>query len=208
MIRRIMFALRSIAALALVAAGCGIYSAPAKADALMGFTAGGGVGEYYLRINNAESLGSALDHYSASSDTAWQVFVKYRFAPFVALEGQYMDLGTDRSFAGPTEYTSTIKGWAPWLVATLPLGSFHGSVVGPFEVFIKGGEFFYDYHDDYVTPAGVYRYYSHNENRFVYGGGVGLVFIQRLDVRLEYDELHIQDTDRSNALWLTAAFNF
>lgn len=206
--RRIAFALRSVAALVLVAAGCGIHSAPAKADALTGFTAGGGVGEYYLRINNAESLGSALDRYSATNDTAWQVFVKYRFAPFVALEGQYMDLGTNRSFAGPTEYTSTIKGWTPWLVATLPLGSFHGSVVGPFELFIKGGEYFYDYHDDYITPGGVYRYYSHNENHFVYGGGVGLVFIQRLDVRLEYDELHIQDTNRSNALWLTAAFNF
>ena len=206
--RRIAFGIRSVGALALLASSCGLYSAPASADALMGPSVGGGVGEYYLRINNAESLGAALDNYAGSSDTAWQVFLKYRFAPFVALEGQYMDLGTDRSFAGPYEFTSTIKGWTPWLVGTLPLGSFHGSVVGPFELFIKGGEYFYDYHDDYVTPAGVYRYYSHNENHFVYGGGLGLVFIQRLDVRLEYDELHIQDTNRSNALWLTAAFNF
>ena len=206
--RRIPFALRGLAALALLATSWSLCSTPARADALTGFTAGGGVGEYYLRIDNAASLGSSLDHYAANNDTAWQVFAKYRFAPFIALEAQYMDLGTNRSFAGPTEYTSTIKGWAPWLVATLPLGSPHGSVVGPFELFIKGGEYFYQYHDDYITPVGVYRYYSNNYNHFVYGGGVGLVFIQRLDVRLEYDELHIQDTDRSNALWLTAAFNF
>lgn len=205
---RMGFGIRSVAALALLMAGCGLYSGPARADALMGPSVGGGVGEYYLRINNAESLGSALDNYAATSDTAWQVFAKYRFAPFVALEAQYMDLGTDRSFAGDTQFTSTIKGWAPWLVGTLPLGSFHGSVVGPFELFIKGGEYFYDFHDTYLTPAGLYDYYSHNENHFVYGGGIGLVFVQRLDVRLEYDELHIQDTDRSNALWLTAAFNF
>jgi len=205
---RMAFGIRSVAALALLVAGCGLYSAPARADALMGPSLGGGVGEYYLRINNAVSLGSALDHYAANSDTAWQIFAQYRFAPFIALEAQYMDLGTNRSFAGRTEFTSAIKGWAPWLVATLPLGAFHDPVVGPFELFIKGGEYFYQYRNDYITPLGVARFSSHDYNHFVYGGGIGLVFIQRLDVRLEYDELHIQDTNRSNALWLTAAFNF
>ncbi|HEX4051989.1 MAG TPA: outer membrane beta-barrel protein [Steroidobacteraceae bacterium] len=205
--RRIAFGIPSVAALALLASSFALHSAPARADALMGPSIGGGVGEYYLRINNAENLGAAFDNYSLN-DTAWQAFAQYRFAPFVALEANYMDLGTSRSFAGASEYTSTIKGWAPWLVGTLPLGSFHGSVVGPFELFIKGGEYFYQYHDDVISPAGVARYYSNNYQHFVYGGGIGLVFIQRLDVRLEYDELHIQDTDRSNALWLTAAFNF
>ncbi|HLK71968.1 MAG TPA: outer membrane beta-barrel protein [Steroidobacteraceae bacterium] len=206
--RRITFALRTAAALALVAGSWSLTCPPALADSQQGLSLGGGVGQYYLRITNAASLGSALDNYQATNDTAWQAFGQYRFAPFLALEAQYMNLGTSRSFAGPTEFTSDIKGWAPWLVATLPLGSTKGQVIGPFELFIKGGEYFYQYHNDYVTPAGVFRYYSNNYQHFVYGGGVGLVFIQRLDVRLEYDELHIQDTNRSNALWLTAAFNF
>jgi len=206
--RRIAFGIRSAAAVALLSVGCGLSPAPALADALTGFSIGGGVGDYDLRITNAAELGSALDNYS-THNTAWQGFLQYRFAPYFALEGQYMNLGTGTSYGpGPTEYTSSIRGWAPWLVGTLPLGSFHGSVVGPFELFIKGGEYFYQFHDDYITPAGVYRYYSNNYNHFVYGGGVGLVFIQRLDVRLEYDELKIQDTNTSNALWLTAAFNF
>ena len=205
--RRITIGLRRATAATLLAALGGLCSAPALADALTGPSIGGGVGEYDIRITNAAELGSAIDHYT-SNDTAWQGFVQYRFAPFIALEGQYMDLGTGRSFYGPTEYTTDIKGWAPWLVGTLPLGSFHGSVVGPFELFIKGGEYFYQFHHDYITPGGVTRYISNNYNQFVYGGGVGLVFIQRLDVRLEYDELKVQDTDRSNALWLTAAFNF
>ncbi len=119
-----------------------------------------------------------------------------------------MDLGTSHGYFGPNEFTTDIKGWAPWLVGTLPLGSTRGQVIGPFELFVKAGEFFYQFHHDEFTPFGNYRYISNNYNHFVYGGGVGLVFAQRLDVRLEYDELKIQDTDRSNALWLTAAFNF
>lgn len=172
-----------------------------------GFSVGGGVGEYNLRINNAAQLGAALDSYS-THDTAYQLFVQYRFAPFLALEGQYMNLGTGSAFAGSTHITTKTEGWAPWLVATLPLGSLHGNVVGPFELFIKGGEYFYDFHDNYYTPTGVIHTESNSHNHFVYGGGVGLVFIQRLDVRLEYDELHLFRSNTSNALWLTAAFNF
>lgn len=204
---RIAFGARAVAALALTAAAATLVSAPARADAGSGLSVGGGVGDYDIRITNAAELGSALDTYS-TRDTAWQAFAQLRFAPYLALEGQYMNLGTGRSFAGPTEFTTKIDGWAPWLVATLPLGPVHSGVVGPVELFIKGGEYFYQYHHDLITPGGVYRFVSNNYNHFVYGGGVGLVFVQHLDVRLEYDELKIQDTDRSNALWLTAAFNF
>lgn len=182
-------------------------STPARANELQGFSIGGGVGDYNLRITNAAELGAALDSYS-TSNTAYQAFVQYRFAPFVALEGQYLNLGTGSAFAGRTHITTKTDGWAPWLVATLPLGQVHGSVVGPLELFIKGGEYFYDFHDNYYTPGGVVHVVSNSHNQFVYGGGIGLVFIQRLDVRLEYDELHIQRTNTSNALWLTAAFNF
>jgi hypothetical protein len=181
---------------------------PARADALQGFSLGGGVGRYNITLNNAEEFGSIVDHYS-TTDTAFQVFAQWRFAPFLALEGQYMNLGTNRRSLGPVEELSThISGWAPWLVATLPLGSPHGGVVGPFELFVKAGEFWYQYHADYTTPAGTYYSSSDTYNHFVYGGGLGLVFVQRLDVRLEYDELHIQETNNSHALWLTAAFNF
>ncbi len=200
-------ATRRAALLLSAVAAAGLACPQARANSVSGFSLGGGVGDYDLRITNAAALGTALDTYS-TNDTAWQAFVKYRFVPFLALQGQYMDLGTGRAFAGPNEITTTTQGWAPWLVATLPLGSTHAQVVGPFELFIKGGEYFYQFHDDFITPVGVYRYYSNNYDHFVYGGGLGLVFVRNLDVRLEYDVLHLQETNRSNALWLTAAFNF
>jgi len=198
---------RSVAVLAMATAAWVTAAPSAHAGPAQGFGIGGGVGRYNIRINNPSSLESTINNYSAN-DTAYQFFAQWRFAPFLALEGQYMNLGTNRRFlGGRSELTNKIDGWAPWLVATLPLGPSIG-VVGPFELFLKAGEYWYTYRQAFISPLGVYTSNSKTYNQFVYGGGVGLVFVQHLDVRLEYDELKIQHTDTSNALWLTAAFNF
>jgi hypothetical protein len=194
------------AALALAAGTLG--SSPARADANQGFYLGGGVGRYDIAIHTFTELGNTINHYSAN-DTAYQFFAGWRFAPFLALEGQYMNLGTNRAdFGGGTELTNKIYGWAPWLVATIPLGPYSATPLGPFELFVKAGEYWYNYHRDFITPVGEYESISNTYNHFVYGGGVGLVVVQRLALRLEYDELKIQDTSTSNALWLTAQFRF
>ncbi|MGH8206068.1 MAG: outer membrane beta-barrel protein [Steroidobacteraceae bacterium] len=203
------YGIRTIAVLAVAAAAWAANPAPALADATQGFSLGGGVGRYDIRINSPSSFANTIDNYSAN-DTAYQFFAQWRFTPYLALEGQYMNLGTNRTYFGRrSEITNKIDGWAPWLVGTLPIGSVTRSgVVGPFELFLKAGEYWYTYRSAFISPVGVYTSNSRTYNHFVYGGGLGLVFIQRLDVRLEYDELKIQDTDRSNALWLTGAFNF
>lgn len=192
----------------LILAGGLIASAPAKADADQGPYVGGGVGRYDIAIHNISDLGNTINSYSAN-DTAYQFFVGWRFVPFLALEGQYMNLGTNRAFFGSgTELTNKIYGWAPWVVATMPLGPYHATPVGPLELFVRAGEYWYNYHRDYITPVGEFESVSDTYNHFVYGGGIGLVFIQRLAVRLEYDELKIQNTSTSNALWLTGQFRF
>jgi len=206
---RITHAIGTVLAVLAMAAAAWVAAPPsAQADATQGFALGGGVGRYDVRITNPSSFASTINHYS-TNDTAYQLFAEWRFAPYLALEGQYMNLGTNRRSLGfRSQLTNKIDGWAPWLVATLPLGPVSSGVVGPFELFIKAGEYWYTYRQAFISPFGVYTSNSKTYNHFVYGGGVGLVFVQRLDVRLEYDELKIQDTDRSNALWLTAAFNF
>ena len=186
---------------------CSLASPPAHADANQGFYLGGGVGRYDIKINTFNALSNTITGYSAN-DTAYQFFAGYRFVPFIAIEAQYLNLGTNREFfGGGTELTNKIYGWAPSLVATLPLGSYTGPV-GPLELFGRVGEYWYNYHQDFITPAGEHESVSNTYNHLIYGGGIGLVVVQRVGVRLEYDVLDIQNTSSSNALWLTAQFRF
>lgn len=191
----------------LTLAVCSLAPATARADADQGFYLGGGVGRYDLKINSFNALSNTITGYS-SNDTAYQFFAGYRFIPYLAIEGQYLNLGTNREFfGGGAELTNKIYGWAPSLVATAPLGSYHG-VIGPVELFGRVGEYWYNYHSDFITPIGEHVSVSNTYNHLIYGGGIGLVVVQRVAVRLEYDVMNIQNTSSSNALWLTAQFRF
>lgn len=166
----------------------------------MGPYVGGGVGQYNVRIDNAQEFGSVIDHYSAN-DTAFKLFAGYRFAPFIALEGDYINLGTNRNVIAPgVRASSRIDGWSPELVATLPLGWF--------EVFAEGGDYIYRYRRNLDVPGGTFSSASDTFNHVEWGAGLGVVIAQVVPVRLEYQEFNIQDTNHSNALWLTGAFRF
>lgn len=182
--------------------------AAAQADTDQGFYLGAGVGRYQIKINTFSALTNTITGYSAS-DTAYQFFGGYRFIPYLALEAQYLNLGTNREFfGGGAELTNKIYGWAPSLVATVPMGSSQGTPVGPFELFGRVGEYWYNYHNDFITPIGEHVTVSNTYNHLIYGGGVGLVVVQRVAVRLEYDVMNIENTSTSNALWLTGQFRF
>jgi len=198
----------TLAALATAVTLC-FLSRPAWADETFGFYAGGGVGRYDIRIRNATDLGNTIDDYRRD-DTAYKLFAGWRFAPFVALEGDYINLGTNRDTIAPgTQLENKIYGWAPQLVATVPLGNVSDSgAVGPVELFADVGEYWYRYHRSYDTPLGSFASASDDFHHVIYGGGVGLVIAQRIPVRLEYQEYNIQNTNTSNALWLTGAFRF
>lgn len=172
----------------------------AHADANQGAYAGAGVGRYDVHIDDATELGNTIRGYR-EADTAYKIFVGWRFMPYLAIEGDYINLGTNRDNVGPgVQVTNKIYGWAPSLVGTLPLG--------PFELFVKGGEYWYQYKRSVDTPVGSSGSSSDTFNHFLYSGGVGFVIADRIPLRLEYEEYHIQQTDRSNALWLTAAYRF
>jgi len=68
--------------------------------------------------------------------------------------------------------------------------------LGIFEVFAKAGWLFYDVNVD-VGDADA----SDNGNDVVYGAGVGVNLFEHLNVKLEYEEIDIENTDDSNALF-------
>jgi opacity protein-like surface antigen len=165
-----------------------------------GFYAGAGVGTFNLDIDEPGDVGGAFDRYS-SDDTAWKAFVGWRMNPYLAFEGAYVNLGSpDDTLAPDTKLTVETDGFAPYVVGTLPIGDW-------FEVFAKAGYYWYDVDARLSTPLGSTSDTTSDE-AFTWSAGVGLNVFERINVRLEYEQFDIENTDDSNALWLTGAWRF
>ena len=154
-------------ALLLAALALGLGGVAAHADAEKGFYVGVGVGQFNLEIDNLDEAGDAVRDFD-EDDTSAKVFAGWRFGPFFALELDYIDFG------GPSTETAEVevKGFAPYLVGTLPLGIF--------ELFAQVGYYFYDFDVSENSANG--RDFSDSAEDFAYGAGAGLVLFEHLDV--------------------------
>jgi OOP family OmpA-OmpF porin len=167
---------------------------PAWAENEGGFYAGAGVGEYNVKVDDIDDIGPIVGDFD-ESDTSYKVFAGYRFNPYISAELDYINLGKPESTVSGFPIQTKTDGWAPYVVGTLPLGIF--------EVFAKAGWLFYDVDvdiDDFDA--------SDSGDNIVYGAGVGVNLFEHLNVKLEYEEIDIENTDDSNALWLSAAWRF
>ena len=162
----------------------------ARADAEKGFYAGGGVGQFNLEIDNLDDAQDAVSDFD-SDDTSWKIFAGYRFAPYFAVELDYIDFG------GPEDQgiAVDISGLAPYLVGTIPLGIF--------EISGHLGYYFYDFD---VSSDGAS--FGDSDEDLVYGASAAVIIGQRFDLRVMYEIIDVSDADDSTALWLTGAFRF
>jgi len=171
----------------------------AFADTERGWYIGGGVGEVNVNIDDFDDLSNTIDRYD-SNDTAYKLFAGWRFNPAVALELDYINYGSPSDQVSPTiTAQAEVEGYAPFLIATLP--------VGPVELFAKAGYLFYDIDLEARSPLGTFRR-SFNGEEFAYGGGIGFTVLERLNLRLDYEIVDIDEADDFNSLWLTAAWRF
>lgn len=167
---------------------------------------GAGWGRFDLRIDNLNDVGTAVHDITHSSDDAFKVAVGWRFLPYLALEGDYMNFGSSRdTFLGTGsngDYRLHVSGFAPFLVGTLP--------AGPVEIFAKAGYLYYDTNlrVDFNVPPGPVVESSHDRSDFIYGGGLGVTLIGHLNLNVEYDQIRLVNARDSNALWLSAAWRF
>ena len=166
-----------------------------------GFSAGAGVGTFKLDIDDPDDVVTTIEKYS-SDDTAWKAFVGYRFSPYVAVEGAYVNLGSpDDTIAPDTKLTVETDGFAPYVVGTLPLGD-------TFEAFAKAGYYWYDINARVTGPGTVIASDTTSDSTFVWSAGFGANLFERFNLRLEYEQFDFNNADSSNALWLTGAFRF
>lgn len=164
-----------------------------------GFYAGGGVGKFDVEIDDFDDVDETIDRYD-SDDTAWKAFIGKRFNPYVAVELAYVNLGSpDDEILPDTTVTVETDGFAPYVVGTLP--------VGWFEVFAKAGYYWYDTEVRVASPAGSASD-SDGDSTFTWSAGLGLNVLERINVRLEYEQFDFDQVDDTKALWLTGAYRF
>lgn len=188
-----------IAAAVAVAAMTVAGTAHAQWEDEQGFYAGAGVGEFRVEIDDFDDVASTVDDYD-SDDTAWKAFIGWRMNRFFGTEFAYVNLGSPDDEILPDVFvTVETDGFAPYVVGTLPFG--------PFEAFAKAGYYFYEVEARVNSPLGSASD-SDSDSDFTWSAGLGLTFLERFNVRLEYEQFDFNNIDDSNALWLTGAFRF
>ncbi len=184
---------------------CGA-AAPAFADNPSGPYIGGGYGRFNLHVHNFSDAGQAATTIVNSNDNAWKLFAGYRFSPYFAIEGDYIDLGRpgDRFTATGSDGTYSVHatGFAPTIIGSLPLG--------PVEVFAEAGYYYYNVKlaVNVASLGSAALDSSHSRSDFLYGAGAGVTVLDHLHLRAEYQRINLTNFNTSDALWLTAGWRF
>lgn len=177
----------------------------AQSDNESGLYIGGGVGQFNVEIDGLDGVDEAIDGLDAD-DTAWKAFVGWRLNQYLSLEAAYVDFGGPEDEFTATgssgDYRVELSGFAPYVVATVPLG--------PVELSGRLGYYFYDVEtradfDDISQDV----FTSDNSGEdLLYGVGVGVTLFERLNARLEYEIIDLEGADDANAFWLSGAWRF
>ena len=199
---------RVIATAALLALTGAWTAANADDENDSGFYVGAGIGQFNVKIDDVDDTDEAVQSLD-DSDKSWKFFAGYRFNPYIALEGAYIDFGgpsdtfqnSDAS-GSSGDYEVSLSGFAPYVIGTLPLG--------PVELFAKVGYYFYDVdiNTDLDDLNGDVLDSSSSDEDLLYGFGIGATFFEHLNARLEYEKIDSDAVDDADALWLSAAWRF
>ena len=164
-----------------------------------GLYIGGGIGDFSSSIDEVNQLDqiddAGIDF--TDGDNATKLFAGWAFNRYFAVQGDYVDFGDQSGAVSPSvSGTSNVKGFAPSIVGTLP--------IGPVELFGRIGMMFYNV--DVNLNGG--QLIDDSANDMVWSAGVGIDIADRLNLRLEYEQIDIPRFDQANAVWLNAAWKF
>jgi OOP family OmpA-OmpF porin len=166
---------------------------------LEGFYLGGGIGDFSSsvdEINSFDSVDDAGIDFS-DGDNAMKVFAGWNFNRFLAVQADYVDFGESSGAVTPSvSGTSDVQGIAPSIVGTIP--------IGPLELFGRVGMMFYEV--DLNLTGG--RVVDESGEDLVWSAGLGIDVLDRVNLRLEYEEIDIEQLDEADALWLNVAWKF
>jgi hypothetical protein len=169
---------------------------------------GAAYGQFDVTIENLEGVTDAVQDLDTDSD-AFKVFFGWRLNPYVSFEADYIDLGNaDGGFeaSGTSgQYSLELSGFGAYAIGTLPLGIF--------ELSGKLGYYFHDVTVDVdlenIGPGnGNVLGTDDNGEAWAYGIGAGITFLERINAKLEYEVMDLDDLEDPYTFWLTAAWRF
>jgi len=187
--------------------GC-VATASADDENESGPYVGGGFGQFDTSVSDIEGLTDAIQDLD-TDDSAWKLFFGWRFNKFLALEADYIDLGSPRGdfdASGTSgDYQLDLAGFGAYVIGSLPLG-----------IFELSGKIGYYFHDleinvdlDNIGPGnGDVIGSDESGEAVVYGVGAGITLFDHLNAKLEYELFDIDNLDDAYAFWLTAAWRF
>lgn len=165
---------------------------------LDGLYLGGGVGDFSSEVRDINSANDVDDvgiDFSDSSN-AMKVFAGWNFNRYFAVQGDYVDFGESSGAVASSVGTNDVQGLAPSIVGTIP--------IGPIELFGRVGVMFYEI--DMNLTGG--RLIDDSGSDMVWSAGLGVDIKDRVNLRLEYEEIDIPQLDEADALWLNVAWKF
>jgi opacity protein-like surface antigen len=173
----------------------------AFADENSGWYLGGGLGQFNAQIDDVDEVDDTIEGWDESDDT-YKLFAGYRVNPFLSFELDYINLGEPSGAVVPGfNVDSAVDGFAPYVIGTIPIGKW-------FEVYGRLGYFFYDATVGVEDELGGRAEFDEESEDLVYGAGIGLNLMERLNIRFEYEKFDLEGLDDADAMWLTAAWRF
>jgi hypothetical protein len=179
---------RKTTIIAAFAASCGLFSLPALA-ADNGFYLGASVGESSVQFDDADL------NFDASS-TGYKAIVGWRFVDWLAVEGNYVDLGSGEDNVIGENVKSDVNGVSLSAVGFLP--------VGPVDLFARVGAI--NWNADLTAP-GLDLKASDDGTDLAYG--IGAQFrVWSLSIRGEYERFDISNADTVDLISIGVTWTF
>lgn len=174
-----------------------LSAAPAFAaedDHDSGFYLGAALGDFSANYRNSNDVQNTHLHFNRND--ASRILGGWRFMPYLAVQLDYSDFGRSTTAASELGLTTNSDAWTPSIIGTLP--------IGPVELFGKVGESFYNVTANNNTG----RLVDSSDHDPVYGVGIGITVIKRLNISAEYERIKMNQYADADAVWLTASWRF
>jgi len=159
-----------------------------------GFYLGAALGDFSANYQKPGDVTS--EHLTFNRDDASRILAGWRFLPYLAVQLDWSDYGRSQAAVSQLGLTTKTDAWTPSVIGTLP--------IGPVELFAKLGESFYNV----TVNDNSGRLVDSSGNDPVYGVGVGVTVIKRLNLSLEYERIKLNSFDKPDAVWLNASWRF